>query len=167
MQAIVNVSPDWGIGSNNELLVRIRADMKRFRALTTRNTIIVGRKTLLTFPDGKPLPSRENIVLTRDASFTVDGAVVCRDLDELRILLKEREPDSVYVCGGESVYRLLLPYCTKALVTVTYTNKQADRFFPDLDQAQNWILSEVGPTEMEGDLKYRFLEYLNTETKKL
>lgn len=167
MQAIVNVSPDWGIGSNNELLVRIRADMKRFRALTTRNTIIVGRKTLLTFPNQKPLPNRENVVLTRDASFTVDGAVICRDLDELRILLKEREPDSVYVCGGESVYRLLLPYCTKALVTVTYTNKQADRFFPDLDRAQNWILSEVGPMETEGDLKYRFLEYLNTETKKL
>ena len=167
MQAIVNVTPKWGIGINNQLLVRIRADMKRFRALTLHKTVIVGRKTLETFPGGKPLSDRENIILSGSMSCAPEGAIVCHDLDELRAILAERDPDSVFVCGGETIYSLLIPYCTKALVTVTYTDADADRFFPDLDVMPNWILNSVGETETEGDLKYRFLEYINIDPKKL
>ncbi len=163
MQAIVNVSPEWGIGTENRLLVRIRADMRRFRMLTTGHTIIIGRKTLETFPNGKPLPSRENIILTRDRGFTVDGALICRDLDELRSVLSNRDPDSVFVCGGEQIYRLLIPFCRTALVTVTNTDLSADRFFPNLNLLPNWVLKEEEEPEREGDTVYRFLTYENTK----
>lgn len=167
MQAIVNVNPRWGIGNENRLLVHIRADMRRFRALTTGNTIVIGRKTLLTFPDGKPLKDRENIILTRDPSFTVDGARVCHDLAQLQALLKDRDPDAVFVCGGEQVYRLLLPYCSTALVTMTETDAPADRFFPNLHLLPNWILTDAGEKQTENGVDFRFLTYKNTDCQSL
>lgn len=167
MQAIVNVTPAWGIGNENGLLVRISADMRRFRALTTGKTIIIGRKTLLTFPDGKPLKNRENIVLTRDPSFAAEGAVICHSLDELKATLADRDPDSVYVCGGEQIYRLLLPYCTTALVTLTETDASADRFFPNLNRHPAWILTGVGEKQTENGVDFRFLTYTNTSVMPL
>lgn len=162
MKAIVNVTPQWGIGNENQLLVRIHADMRRFRALTSHNTIIIGRKTLATFPNGEPLPNRENIVLTHDPHFSSGNAVTCCDLDMLRACISERDPDSVFVCGGEQIYRLLLPYCSEALVTLTYTNTDADRFFPNLNLLKNWVLTEVGEKQYQDDIAFRFLTYRNT-----
>ena len=163
MQAIVNVTPQWGIGNDNHLLVRIRADMRRFRTLTTGNTIIVGRKTLESFPNGMPLPSRENIVLTRDPAFLAEGAPVLHDLAELRDVLSSRDPDSVFVCGGEQIYCQLLPYCSAALVTLTYADEQADRHFPNLNLLPNWVLTEVGEKQYENNQAFRFLKYSNTQ----
>jgi dihydrofolate reductase len=163
MRAIVNVTPDWGIGSENRLLVRIRADMQRFRALTTGHTIIIGRKTLATFPNSKPLPHRENIILTHDPDFTADPAIICHDLDALRAVLSDRDPDAVFVCGGEQIYRLLLPYCTGALITLTDADLKPDRFFPNLNQLPNWILTQEEEPKEEGDFTYRFLTYENTK----
>ena len=167
MQAIVNVTPAWGIGNENGLLVRISADMRRFRALTTGKTIIIGRKTLLTFPDGKPLKNRENIVLTRDPSFAAEGAVICHSLDELKAALADRDPYSVFVCGGEQIYRLLLPYCTTALVTLTETDALADRFFPNLNRHPDWILTGAGEKQTENGVDFRFLTYTNTSVMPL
>ena len=161
MQAIVNVTPQWGIGSENRLLVHIRADMRRFRQLTTGNTIIIGRKTLETFPGGQPLPNRENVILTHDLSFCANGSSVMHELSELVVFLKERNPDSVFVCGGEQIYRQLLPYCSTALVTLTYTSEKADRYFPNLNQMPNWFLTEVGDKQYENNVAYRFLKYTN------
>jgi Dihydrofolate reductase len=157
------------MGDRNEnlLLVHIRADMRRFRALTTGNTVIIGRKTLLTFPDGKPLQSRENIILSHDASFEVDGAIVCHDLNELQSALQDRDPDSVFVCGGEQIYRLLLPYCSTALVTMTETDAPADRFFPILHLLPNWILTDAGERQTENGVAFRFLTYTNTDCRSL
>ncbi len=163
MQAIVNVSPEWGIGNENRLLVRIKEDMRRFRAFTTHHTIIVGRKTLETFPGGRPLPDRENIILTRDPEYRAENAIVCRSLDELRKILSGKDPDSVFVCGGEQIYRLLLPYCSTAFVTMTETDCKADRFFPDLNRQPDWILTEEGEPKTEGETMYRFLKYENTK----
>ena len=167
MIAIVNVNPRWGIGSENHLLVRIRADMRRFRELTTGNTIVIGRKTLETFPNGKALPNRENIVLTRDSAFVADGAIAVHDLSELHKILSAHESDSIFVCGGEQVYRQLLPYCSDALVTLTYTDEIADRFFPNLNLLPNWILTEIGDKQYENDLAFRFLKYKNTDVHML
>ena len=167
MRAIVNVSPQWGIGSENRLLVHIRADMRRFRQLTTGHTIIIGRKTLETFPNCKPLPNRENLILSRDPDFSAEGAVIVHDLSELKTVLSEREPDSVFVCGGEQIYRMLLPYCTDALVTMTYTEENADRFFPNLDLLPEWILKEVGEPQSENETDFRFLHYANTAVRPL
>ena len=165
MQAIVNVTPQWGIGSANRLLVRIRADMRRFRALTTGNTIVIGRKTLETFPNGKPLPNRENVILTHDNAFCAEGAIVAHDISELQKILSDRDPDSVFVCGGEQVYRQLLPYCSDAIVTLTYTCEKADRYFPNLNLLPNWVLTEVGEKQYENDLAFRFLKYSNTSVQ--
>ena len=165
MRAIVNINPQWGIGSENRLLVHIRADMRRFRALTTGNTIVIGRKTLETFPNGDPLPNRTNIILTHDPAFTAEGAVICHSQAELFSRLSALDPDSVYVCGGEQIYRLLLPYCSEALVTLTYSSVKADRYFPNLNQLPNWVLAEVGEKQCENDAAFRFLTYVNTDPK--
>lgn len=161
MRAIVNVTPQWGIGLENSLLVRIHADMRRFRALTKNNTVIVGRKTLETFPNGMPLKNRENIVLTRSTDFHAEGAIVCSDLISLKKLLEDRDPDTVFVCGGESVYRLLLPYCSEALVTLTYQSITADRFFPNLNLLPSWRIEDVGEKQWEDDVAFRYLTYQN------
>ena len=161
MNAIVNISPKWGIGSNHRLLVHIRKDMRRFREITEHNTIIVGRETLATFPNGQPLKNRENIVMTRNPDFRIDGAVACHDITMLKTLLSERDPNKVFVCGGEQIYRLLLPYCEKVLVTLTYTDTDADRYFPNLNQLEQWILTEVGEKQYENDIAFRFLTYCN------
>lgn len=167
MQIIVNVNPRWGIGSENQLLVHIRADMRRFRSMTTDHTIIIGRKTLATFPNGKPLPNRENIIMTRDPAFSAEGAVVCRSEDELRNVLKERDPDAVFVCGGEQIYRQLLPYCSAAHITLSYTDALADRFFPNLNLLPNWVLTEVGEKQYENGIGFRFLTYVNNDVRSL
>ena len=167
MQAIVNINPQWGIGSENRLLVHIRADMRRFRAFTTGNTIIVGRKTLATFPNGDPLPNRNNIILTQDADFRKESAIVCHDLSELRNAVTGLDPDSVFVCGGEQIYRQLLPYCSKAQVTLTYTGVSADRFFPNLNLLPNWVLTDVGEKQIENGVPFRYLKYVNTDIKEL
>ena len=163
MRAIVNVNPRWGIGNENRLLVHIRSDMRRFRAMTSGNTIIIGRKTLDTFPDWKPLKNRENIILTRDTDFRVENAVIAHDLSELNAVLFNRDPETVFVCGGEQIYRLLLPYCTEALVTLTYCSENADRFFPDLNRMPNWVLRDVGEKQYEDEIAFRYLSYVNTD----
>lgn len=167
MNAIVNISPDWGIGSENRLLVRIRADMRRFRALTLNNTVIFGRKTLETFPNGDPLPQRNNIVLTHDPCYRKDGLTVCRSLDELKDTLDGVDPDSVFVCGGEQIYRLLLPYCKTAFVTLNETDARADRFFPNLNRLPNWTLKETGERQEENGIAFRYLVYRNRDVKEL
>lgn len=167
MQAIVNVTPQWGIGKDNDLVVRIRTDMRRFRMLTTGNTIIVGRRTLESFPNGEPLPNRTNIVLTRDPAFQAKNVISCSDLIALRNAITGLDPDSVYVCGGEQTYRLLLPYCSKALVTLNDSDIKANRFFPNLNLLTNWILTEVGEKQYENQTAFRFLTYINTDPLEL
>ena len=117
MELIVNVTENWGIGCKDRLLVAISADLKRFRALTTGKTVILGRRTLATFPGGRPLKNRENIVLTRDPAFSAEGALAAHDLAELFALLRGKNTDDVCVIGGASVYEQLLPYCARARVT--------------------------------------------------
>ena len=161
MKVIVNVTPKWGIGKDQRLLVRIHADMRRFRALTLHNTIICGRKTLESFPNGEPLPERENIVLTRNPVYEKDGVTVCHSLEDLNEALQGRDPDTVFVCGGEQIYRLLLPYCDEALVTLNYASEKADTSFPNLNRRKNWRLVEVGEKQCEGEMAFRYLRYRN------
>ena len=164
MNAIVNVvPPHWGIGKNGKLLVSVPADLRRFRELTLHKTVIYGRKTLDTFPDGRPLADRENIILTRNKDFSADDAIICHSPDELKSLLKDRYSDNLFVIGGESVYKLLLPYCEKAYVTFSYTDIKADRHFPDLNTRDNWLVTSIQPTQVEGRVPYRFVEYTNSK----
>ena len=131
MNAIVNVTENWGIGQDNRLLVTISDDLKRFRRLTTGRTVILGRKTLETFPGGRPLRGRRNLILSGNPSFYVNGATVVHSLAELRQAVLPDEPLSVI--GGASIYELLLPYCDAAFVTKTLLTPPAHRFFLYLD----------------------------------
>ena len=115
MNLIVAADNKWGIGRDGGLLASIPTDMKYFREHTTGKVVVMGRKTLESFPNSSPLPNRMNIVLTHDRSFDANGSTVCHNLSELASAIAGKDPDSVFVCGGEQIYRLLLPFCSKAL----------------------------------------------------
>ena len=100
MNAIAAVSAAWGIGREGDLLFRISGDLKRFRALTSGGTVIMGRKTLDSLPGGRPLPKRRNVVLARDSAFVREGVEAARSLEEVLSLVEGEDPETVWVCGG-------------------------------------------------------------------
>lgn len=159
MIAILSADQNWGIGLKGELLVRIPNDMKNFRKLTTGNVIVMGRKTLESFPNGAVLPNRVNIVLTRNQDYQAKGAVIVHSEEELMEELKNYPDKQVYVIGGESIYRQLLPYCEEAYVTKIDYAYQADRYFPNLNEMEDWELAEEGEEQTFFDIEYYFNKY--------
>lgn len=162
----------WGIGYEGGLLRRIPADMKRFRAMTTGNVLIMGRKTLESFPNSKPLPERVNIVLTGSREYCAEGVVLCHSLEELPAVLREYEGLRVFVAGGGSIYRQLLPYCERAYLTHIRGTYPADTFFPNLDEASGravdgWRLVEKGETQEEKGVAFSFDLYENKSPVRL
>ena len=110
MKAIVAADNKWGIGYQNKLLVSIPSDMKFFRQTTTGKVVVMGRKTLESFPNGLPLKNRVNIVLTKNRNYDVKDAVIVHSEKELLEELKKYNSDDIFVIGGESIYRMMLPY---------------------------------------------------------
>lgn len=159
MKAILSADKNWGIGYNNKLLVSIPSDMQFFRRMTTGKVVIMGRKTLESFPNGLPLKNRTNIVLTGNKGYQVKDAVIVHTYDELKEELKKYNADDVYVIGGGSVYRMLLPQCDTVLVTKIDRAFQADTFFPDLDAMDEWEMTEEGEEQTCFDLEFRFTKY--------
>ena len=160
MELIVNVTPDWGIGCGSRLLVAIPSDLRRFRELTTGKVVILGRKTLATFPGGRPLKNRVNVVLSTNPDFTCEGAVVVRSQEALLEKLQEYPREELCVIGGASIYAMLLDYCDAARVTKTYLKLQADVFFPNLDALPEWAVEHAGEPITENGLTYRFVDYI-------
>lgn len=158
MNLIVNVTENWGIGFENKLLVSISADLKRFAKLTTGKTVVLGRKTLETFPGGRPLKNRRNLILSTNPAYTVEGAEVVHSLEEL---LEACKGEDVCVIGGASIYEALLPYCQTAQITKTYGQYQADRFFPDLDALDNWEVVHTEPMLEENGIHFQYIDYGN------
>ena len=165
MELIVNVSENWGIGMGDRLLVSIRADLLRFRDLTMGGTVILGRKTLQTFPGGRPLKGRRNIILSTNQDYQVENAEVAHNVEELLALLRPEE--NTFVIGGESIYRLLLPYCGKARVTKSYVNLPADRFFPNLDEMPNWQVEHTEELLEENGVSFQYVDYVNSSPQTL
>lgn len=161
MNLIVAVDSNWAIGKENKLLVSIPADMKYFRETTKGNIVIMGRKTLESFPGGMPLKNRVNIVITKNQEYKVKDAFVVHSVEEALEESKKHEGE-VYVIGGESIYRAMLPYCKTALVTKIDHAYAADTYFPNLDEEEGWHL--VGETEEQTyfDLEYVFAKYENS-----
>jgi dihydrofolate reductase len=155
MNLIVAVDQNWAIGKGGDQLVYISEDLKRFKALTTGHPVILGRKTLATFPGGRPLKGRRNLVLSTNPNYTVENAEVLPTVDALL----EIAPEDAFVIGGESVYRALLPYCHTAFVTKIDALFPADRFFPNLDEDPNWTLVEQSEELEQDGLKFRYLTY--------
>ncbi len=151
MELIVAVDRNWGIGNRGELLAHVRADMKHFREVTLGKTVILGAKTLKTFPGGRPLPKRTNLILSSRMTGDLPEAVVYRDLPSLLTAVSSLPPEETIVIGGASVYRQLLPYCSKAYVTVFDRAMEADAFFPDLSKTYGWKRTSCGPWALAED----------------
>lgn len=160
MNCIVAVDNNWGIGRKNQLLVSIPADMRFFRTETTGKTVIMGRTTLESFPGGKPLKNRFNIVVTRDPNYKVPDAAVVHSVEEAAELAAKHPSEDVYVIGGASIYRQFLPFCDTAYVTKIDYRYDADTFFPDLDADPEWECVEEGEEQTYYDIIYRFTKYV-------
>lgn len=159
MKAILCADKNWGIGYQNRLLVSIPSDMKFFRETTTGKVVVMGRKTLESFPNGLPLKNRVNVVLTGNRDYEAKGAVLVHSEEELLKELEKYPAEDIYVIGGESIYRMMLPYCDTVLVTKVDRAFQADTFFPDLDCMAEWEMTEEGEEQTCFDLEYRFTTY--------
>ncbi len=159
MNLIVAVDRNWAIGKDNKLLVSIPDDMKFFRETTTGKVVVMGRKTLESFPNGKPLKNRVNIVLTRDNNYMVNDAIVVHSKEELQKELEKYNSDDVYIIGGESIYRMMLDDCSRAYVTYVDYAYDADTFFPNLDEDDAWTLAEESEEQTYYDIEFYFRTY--------
>lgn len=163
MNLIVVVDEQWGIGRDNGLLFRLKKDMKFFRETTTGKVVVVGANTFNGFPKGA-LPNRVNIVLD-DKNERRDGAITVSSLNSLFDELSKYPDDDIYVCGGASVYRLLLNYCKTAYVTKVKADGRAQVFFPNLDERDNWTLVEQSEEIEDEGYSIRFCKYVATPFK--
>ena len=163
MNLIVAVDNNWAIGRKGKLLVSIPNDMKHFREETTGKVVVFGRKTLDTFPQSQPLANRTNIILSANKGFAVKGATVVPSLEALLEELKKYDDEDIYVIGGDSVYKQLLPYCKVAHVTKIDHEFDADTYFPNLDQDPAWQITAESDEHTYFDLPYTFLKYERVE----
>ncbi len=159
MNLIVAVDKKWGIGYQNKLLISIPDDMKFFRETTMGNVIIMGKNTLLSFPNGRPLKNRVNIVITHDKSFTCEGAIIVHSVEEALDMAKQYKAENVYVIGGGSIYNQMLPYVDTAYVTYIDYSYQADTHFPNLDEDDEWRLEDESEEQTYFDVEYYFRTY--------
>lgn len=155
MNAIVAVDQNWAIGKDGDQLCYISADLRRFKELTTGHPVILGRKTLATFPGGRPLKGRRNLILSRDPSLMIEGAEVFHDVESLLA----QAPQDSFVIGGASVYRAFLAHCDTVYVTKIAHSFPADVWFPDLDKDPAWqVVYEEAPLEEKG-LSFQYVTY--------
>ena len=159
MNIIAAVDKNWAIGYQNELLVRIPNDHKHFREETTGKVVVLGRKTLETFPQGLPLKNRTNIILSRNPEYKVKDAIIVHSTEELKKELAKYSGEDIYIIGGESVYRELLVLCDTAHFTKINRAYQADAYFPDLDASGEWEITEESEEQTYFDVEYTFLKY--------
>lgn len=165
MKAILHADREWGIGKNNGLMFRIPADMQFFKNTTIGNIVVMGSNTLKSFPGGKPLKDRLNIVLYPDGEDREDCLIV-RSLDELFDEIKKYNPDKVYVIGGQMMYKTLLPYCTEVLVTKVDAVGGADAYFDNLDENKNFVLTSQSAPEVTNGYTIKFTVYKNLNPQK-
>ena len=160
MNLIVAVDNNWAIGNKNQLLVRIPNDHKHFREETTGKVVVLGRKTLETFPQGLPLKNRTNIILSKDRNYQVKDAIVVHSIEELLEELKKYDDEDIYIIGGDSVYKQMLPYCDVAHVTKIDHEYEADAYFPNLDKDEEWEIAADSDEQTYFDIAYQFLKYV-------
>lgn len=159
MNIIASADNNWAIGKNNELLIRIPQDMKRFRQMTTGNVVVMGRKTLESFPNQAPLKDRINIVLTANPNYEVKGAVIVHSMDELQEELKKYDSQDIYVIGGDSIYRQMLDLCDTAYITKIDYAYEADAHLPNLEEDPAWSLAEESEEQTYFDVIYTYQTY--------
>ncbi len=156
MKLIAALSADWGIGLDDQLLFHIPEDLHHFKALTVGGTLVMGRKTMDTMPGGAPLPQRKTVVLSRNPDYQQEGVTTVHSREEL---LSLQIPEPVFVAGGGEIYRLLLPWCDEAYLTLVDAHPPANVFFPPLDPDSGWRLLEQSEKKDWQNLSYRFCRY--------
>lgn len=163
MNAIVVVDANWAIGRDGDLLFSLPTDMRRFRSLTLGGTVVLGRRTLDSFPGGKPLPKRRNIVITHQSDLAAQGADIAPNPEAALAMAGGPEAENLWVIGGGSVYAALLARCKRVYLTKVDTAAEgADTFFPNLDKLPNWEVEQTGEAITENGHTYRFVDYVNT-----
>ena len=159
---IVAVGENNETGYRNGLLWRLPADLKRFRELTTGHTVVMGRKTFESLPNG-PLPNRRNVVLSRNPYFSHENCLVFSSLDEALIKLSSEQ--KVYIIGGSQIYCQTLPCASMLYLTRVHASfPEADTFFPEFDRTK-WIKrsEETHPADEKNKYSYTFYEYKKKE----
>lgn len=159
MNAIVVVDRNWAIGREGNLLVHLPGELKYYREKTLGNVIVVGRKTLESFPGGRPLPERTNIVMTSNPQYEAEGCIICRSVEETMKTLEKYDDDKVFIAGGAEIYRQFMEKCSAFYVTKIYESFEADRYFPNLDEMGFKLVWE-SPIQEEKGISYRFTKYV-------
>jgi len=159
MNLIVAVDSNWSIGFQNKLLVSIPADMRYFREKTMNKVVIMGRNTLESFQGGQPLKNRINIVITSKEDYKVKEGIVVHCIEEALEVAEQYFSDDIYVIGGASIYKQMLPYCDRAYITKIDYKYMADTYFPNLDVMDDWVLAEESEEQTYYDLTYTFCRY--------
>ena len=167
MIAIVAVDSSWAIGREGGMLYHLPLDLKHFARETRGKTLVMGRATLESLPGGKPLPGRDNIVLTRQMDYRVPGAVVLHSITELAAHIRDLPLESVMLIGGDRLYHALIDSCSQAIVTKIDAESPADSFFPNLDERDNWRLAACSEDQEENGLVFRYCTYRNLAVKPL
>jgi dihydrofolate reductase len=169
MKLVVAVDKEWGIGYQGGLLAYVKADLAHFRELTTGKTVVLGSTTLKTFPGGRPLKNRKNLILSRNPDFAPEGATVLRSVKEVIDYQKEHPEQELVVIGGASIYEQMLPYCDTAYVTLFEETFPKDTYFPNLDADPRWQcvqlsqqMKSTGETDTIDGMTYRFATYKRT-----
>lgn len=160
MKLILAADANWAIGKDGGLLCHLPGDLKFFKEKTTGKTVVMGRPTLESLPGGKPLPKRENIVLTTREDFQRDGVTVAHSEAELDALLADRDTDEVMIMGGGKVYRDFLHKCDTCYITKIYESFDgADTHFVDLDAMPEFEVVWQSDMQEENGIRYQFFEY--------
>lgn len=165
IRSIVAVDKKWGIGKKNDLLFNLPLDMKFFRQTTAGTTVCMGYNTLLSFPGGKPLPKRKNIVLCPEGIERED-AVMVHSLDDMLSAIKSEECD-VYVIGGAMFYKTMLSYCEEVLVTKVDADGEAEVFYPNLDENANFECVYESEVQETNGYNIKFTTYKNNNVAKI
>lgn len=159
MNCIVVADSNWGIGRDNDLLVHLPGDLKYYKEKTIGKVIVIGRKTLESFPGGKPLPGRTNLVLTGNMEYSNDACVVCHGMDELREKMAGYRDEDIFISGGESIYNQFIDECDVLYVTRLESAFPADRHFRNLDEDDRFEVTWESGTYEENGVRYRFVRY--------
>ena len=170
MQAILHCDRNWGIGKKNDLMFRLPKDMKFFRSTTSGKVVVMGSNTLLSFPGGKPLKNRTNIVLWPGGDrnrAAEDGFVMVETLSDLFAEIAKYPPEDVFVIGGAMMYHTMLPYCSRVLLTKVDADGGAEVFFDNLDELENWSMTQCSEPEEDNGYTIRFTTYENSAVKSL
>lgn len=151
---ILNCDKNYGIGKRNGLLFRLPADMAFFKVSTTGHVVVMGENTLLSFPGQKPLPNRTNVVLSQDPTHNYEGVVNVHSMDEFLAKIDSfKQNDDVFVIGGASIYRQLLPYSDEVWLNKVDADGEAEVFYENIDVRDDFELVETREPVLDNGYK--------------